>query len=131
MSRKVYCLGKNTGCGHEDKPTLKECSDCPYMTTIKPMSEQELLLSELMAICKEKEEDLVGVETDIWLQRKLERIIAKVKQHYEQKQLESDALAKKLLNEIIRLAGQSFIPPIDLIARARAELADLEARRLK
>lgn len=34
---QVYCSGKNTGCDHEDKPTLEECSDCPYMTTIKPM----------------------------------------------------------------------------------------------
>ena len=58
-------------------------------------------------------------------------VIAKVKQHYEQKQLESDAFVKKLLNETIRLAEQSFIPPVDLITKARAELADLEARRLK
>ena len=33
---KVYCGGENTGCDHEDNPTEEECSDCPYMATIRP-----------------------------------------------------------------------------------------------
>lgn len=41
--------------------------------------QDELLLTELTAIMKEKEDDLAGQETDVWLEQKLERILAKAK----------------------------------------------------
>jgi len=57
---QVYCVGKNTGCGHEDKPTLKECSDCPYMTTMKPKLDETLT-----------EQDIIPVPESEWEREKL------------------------------------------------------------
>jgi len=33
---KAYCIGENTGCGHEDTPTYRGCGDCPYMSLLSP-----------------------------------------------------------------------------------------------
>lgn len=49
LPKEVYCLGENTGCDHEDNPT-EECSDCPYMTTIKPKP-QVLSDEEIKELC--------------------------------------------------------------------------------
>ncbi len=44
---------------------------------------------------------------------------------------QSGALIRQLINETERLSKQNTPLPIDILTKARAELADLEARKIK
>ncbi len=61
----------------------------------------------------------------------VDKILAKAKQHDEQKMVELDFIIKRLMAEISRLSNENIISPIDIVVRARAELADLQTSKLK
>ena len=55
----------------------------------------------------------------------------KINGHCEQKIKELESIIQQLLREAEKLSEQSVPSPVDIIAKARAEQADLEARRIK
>ena len=72
---------QSADCPHERFVDKMPDTVKPHFPSILGVTPEEKpddrLLEELIVIMKEKEKDLKGQDTDIWLRRKLERVIAK------------------------------------------------------